>query len=109
MANSELNPMDWRDVQVLRAQGVLAELHTVDMDQADRGLRAYAATTGGSLHTVARQVVDRDLIISRELCVPAPAPPRRLQQQPDRTHPSGGESRPGQPAGVDQEAARPDL
>jgi hypothetical protein len=54
---------------VLRAQGVLAELHTVDLDQADRGLRTYAAMTGVSLHTVARQIVDRELTISRELCV----------------------------------------
>src|SRR4051794_30967326 len=61
MANAELNPRDWRDVQVLCAQGVLAEFHTVDLDQADRGLRGYAAMTGVSLHTVARQVVDREL------------------------------------------------
>ena len=77
MANNELDPRDWRDIQVLRAQGVLAELHTVDMDQADRGLRAYAATTGGSLHTVARQVVDQELTISREVCVSASRPERR--------------------------------
>jgi hypothetical protein len=89
MANDELNPRDWRDIQVLRAQGVLAELHTVDLDQADRGLRAYAAMTRVSLHAVARQVVDQELTISRELCVPA--------------------SRPGRRTGVDREAARADL
>jgi hypothetical protein len=77
MANDELNPRDWRDVQVLRAQGVLAELHTVDIDQADRGLRAFAAMTGVSLHTVAQQIVDRELTISREACVSASRPERR--------------------------------
>jgi hypothetical protein len=35
MANAELNPRDWRDLRVLHAQGVLAELHTVDMEDAD--------------------------------------------------------------------------
>ena len=83
MANAKLNPKDWRDIQVLRAQGVLAELHTVDLEHADRGLRASAAMTGIALHTVARQVVDRELTISREMCVPAPAS-RRPQQCPDR-------------------------
>ena len=68
---------------MLRAQGMLAELHTVDLENADRGLRAYAAMTGIALHTVARQVVDRELTISREMCVPAPAP-RRPQQCTDR-------------------------
>jgi hypothetical protein len=81
--NAELNLTDRRDIQVLHAQGVLAELHTVDLENADRGLRAYAAMTGVALHTVARQVVDRELTISREMCVPAPAP-RRPQQCTDR-------------------------
>jgi hypothetical protein len=108
MANAELNPRDWRDIQVLRAQGVLAELLTVDLDQADRGLRAYAAMTGVSLHTVAQQVVDRELTISRELCVPAPAP-RRPEQRPDRPPQAGGaESRRGRRTGVDRQAARAD-
>ena len=80
MANAKLNPRDWRDIQVLRAQGVLAELHSVDLEDADRGLRAYAARTGSALRTVARQVVDRELTISREMCVPAP-PPRRPQRK----------------------------
>ena len=79
MANAKLNPKDWRDIQVLRAQGVLAELHTVDLENADRGLRAYAAMTGSPLHTVARQVVDRELTISREMCGPAPASVRPQQ------------------------------
>ena len=108
MANAELNPRDWRDIRVLRAQGVLAELHTVDLDQADRGLRAYAAMAGVPLHTVARQVVDRELTISRELCVPAPAP-RRPEQCPDRPRARGAESRRGRRTGIDREAARADL
>ncbi|MDF2976087.1 MAG: hypothetical protein K0S40_815 [Actinomycetospora sp.] len=109
MANAELNPRDWRDIRVLRAQGVLAELHTVDLDEADRGLRAYAAMTGVPLHTVARQVVDRELTISRELCVPAPAR-RRPERRPDRSSRAGGtESRRGRRTGVDREAVRADL
>lgn len=109
MPNAELNPRDWRDIRVLRAQGVLAELHTVDLDQADRGLRAYAAMTGVPLDTVARQVVDRELTISRELCVPTPAP-RRASQRPDRSPRAGGaESRRGRRTGVDREAARAGL
>src|SRR3954467_13068918 len=102
MANDELNPRDWRDIQVLRAQGVLAELHTVDLDQADRGLRAYAAMTGIALRTVARQVVDRELTISPERCVPAPAP-RRPQQGTDRyQRREGRQPQPGRGTGVDQ-------
>ena len=108
MANAELNPRDWRDIRVLRAQGVLAELHTIDLDQADRGLRAYAAMTGVPLHTVAQQVVDRELTISRELCVPA-VRPRRLEQRPDRSHRNAaGESRPDRRTVADQEANRAD-
>lgn len=71
MADHELNPRDWRDIQVLRAQGVLAEVHVVDLEEADRGLRAYADATGTPLDDVARQVCDRDLTIDRELCVRA--------------------------------------
>ncbi|WP_328304829.1 ANTAR domain-containing protein [Actinomycetospora sp. NBC_00405] len=71
MADHELNPRDWRDIQVLRAQGVLAEVLVVDLDEADQGLRAYADATGTPLHDVARQVCDRDLAIDRELCVVA--------------------------------------
>jgi hypothetical protein len=109
MANAELNPKDWRDIRVLRAQGVLAEVHTVDLDDADRGLRAYASMTGVPLHTVARQVVDRELTISCELCVPAPAD-RRPEQRPHRSPRAGGaESQRGRRAGVDREAARADL
>jgi hypothetical protein len=108
MANAELNTRDWRDIQVLRAQGVLAELHTVDLDQADRGLRAYAAMTGAPLHTVAQQVVDLELTISRELCVPTPAP-RRASQRPDRPRAGGAEPRRGRRTGVDREAARAGL
>jgi hypothetical protein len=103
MANAELNPRDWRDIRVLRAQGVLAELHTVDLDEADCGLRAYAAMTGVPLHTVARQVVDRELTISRELCVPAPAP-RRTEQRPDRPRAGRAESRRERRVDVDQAA-----
>jgi hypothetical protein len=105
MANAELNPRDWRDIRVLRAQGVLAELHTVDLDQADRGLRAYAAMTGVPLHTVARQVVDLELTLSRELCVSAPAP-RRPQRRPARPRAGGAGSRRGRRTGVDREAKR---
>jgi hypothetical protein len=65
-----LNPRDWRDIQVLRAQGVLAEVLTVSVDDADRGLRAYAAMTGSELHLVALQVIAGELTLSRELCVP---------------------------------------
>ncbi len=71
MADHELNPRDWRDIQVLRAQGVLAEVHVVDLDEADQGLRAYAEVTGTPSHEVARQVCDRELTIDRELCVTA--------------------------------------
>jgi hypothetical protein len=71
MADHELHPRDWRDIQVLRAQGVLAEVHGVDLDEADQGLRAYADATGTPLDDVARQVCDRDLAIDRELCVMA--------------------------------------
>ena len=71
MADHELHPRDWRDIQVLRAQGVLAEVHGVDLDEADRGLRAYADATGTPLDDVARQVCDQDLAIDRELCVAA--------------------------------------
>ncbi|WP_433037354.1 ANTAR domain-containing protein [Actinomycetospora sp. CA-053990] len=71
MADHELNPGDWRDIQVLRAQGVLAEVHLVDLDEADQGLRAYADATGIPLHDVARHVCDRDLAVDRELCVTA--------------------------------------
>lgn len=96
MTNDQLNPRDWRDIQVLRAQGVLAELHTVDLDHADRGLRAYAAMTGVPLHHVAQQVVDRELTVGRELCVPASA---TAVPDQDAEHPplAGSEecSRPG--------------
>jgi ANTAR domain len=102
MANAELNPRDWRDIQVLRAQGMLAELHTVDLENADRGLRAYAAMTGIALHTVARQVVDRELTISREMCVPAPAP-RRPHCTDRYRRREGRQSQPGRGTGVDQE------
>jgi hypothetical protein len=71
MADHELNPRDRRDIQVLQAQGVLAEVQGVDLDEADQGLRAYAEATGTPLHDVARQVCDRDLTIDRELCVAA--------------------------------------
>ena len=71
MADHELNPRDWRDIQVLRAQGVLAEVLVVDLDEADQGLRAYAEATGTPLHDLARQVCDRDLTVDRELCVMA--------------------------------------
>jgi hypothetical protein len=87
MTNDELNPRDWRDIQVLRAQGVLAELHTVDLDHADRWLRAYAAMTGEPLHQIARQVVDRELTVGRELCVPA-SPARDVAQRADRHQPT---------------------
>jgi hypothetical protein len=49
----------------------LAEVHVVDLDEADQGLRAYADATGTPLDEVARQVCDRDLAIDRELCVAA--------------------------------------
>ena len=91
MANAELNPRDWRDIRVLRA---------------DRGLRAYAAMTGELLHAVARRVVDRELTVPRELCVPAAATPR--PEQPPR-RPRGTGARRGRRAGVDREAARADL
>ncbi|MCD2196259.1 ANTAR domain-containing protein [Actinomycetospora endophytica] len=64
-----LNPRDWRDIQILRAQGVLAEVLTVDVGEADRGLRTYAAMTGTALHEVAQQVIYGELSLTRELCV----------------------------------------
>jgi len=87
MTNDELNPRDRRDIQVLRAQGVLAELHTVDLDHADRGLRAYAAMTGVPLHQIAQQVVDRELTVGRELCLSASAA-RDVDQRADRHQPT---------------------
>jgi hypothetical protein len=87
MTNDELNPRDWRDIQVLRAQGVLAELHAVDLDHADRGLRAYAAGTGMPLDHIAQLVVDRELTVGRELCVPA-SPARDVGQRADRHQPT---------------------
>ncbi len=63
-----LDPRDWRDVAVLQAQGVLAELLGVDFDQADRGLRSYSALTGETLFDVAWQVVELQLVIARDLC-----------------------------------------
>lgn len=69
MMNSELSPWAWRDIPVLRAQGVLAEVLVVDLVEADHGLRAHAYATGTPVHEVARQVCDRELLIDRELCV----------------------------------------
>jgi hypothetical protein len=63
-----LDPRDWRDVAVLQAQGVLAELLGVDVDQADRGLRVYATLMGASLFDVAWQVVHLRLVIDPDLC-----------------------------------------
>jgi hypothetical protein len=74
MADSDLNPRDWRDVRVLRARAVLAEALVVDLAEAHQGLRAHAAATGTSVHDVARQVCDGDVVIDRELCVVARAP-----------------------------------
>ncbi|HEY2195788.1 MAG TPA: hypothetical protein VGH76_26280 [Actinomycetospora sp.] len=93
MANGKLNPRDWRDVQVLRAQGVLAELLVVDLAQAGHGLRAYADAAEIPLHEVARQVCDLDLIIDRELCIserqqPGPAGTDSTTQV--RPHTDGG-------------------
>jgi hypothetical protein len=69
MADSDLNPRDWRDVRVLRARAVLAEALVVDLAEAHQGLRAHAAATGTSVHDVARQVCDGDVVVDRELCV----------------------------------------
>lgn len=77
MADSDLNPRDWRDVRVLRARAVLAEALVVDLDEAHQGLRAHAAATGTSVHDVARQVCDGDVAIARELCVVARPPVAR--------------------------------
>src|SRR3954470_7474967 len=74
MADSDLNPRDWRDVRVLRARAVLAEALVVDLAEAHQGLRAHAAATGTSVHDVARQVCDGDVVIDRELCVVARPP-----------------------------------
>jgi hypothetical protein len=52
---------------------VLAETLTVDLDEADHGLRAYATMTATSVHRVAQQIVDGELILSRKLCVPEQA------------------------------------
>ena len=60
--NSELSPWAWRDIPVLRAQGVLAEVLVVDLVEADHGLRAHAYATGTPVHEVARQVCDRELL-----------------------------------------------
>jgi hypothetical protein len=64
-----LDPRDWRDVAVLQAQGVLAQLLGVDVDQADRGLRRFATLTGDPLYDVAWQVVHLQLVIARDLCL----------------------------------------
>lgn len=77
MADSDLNPRDWRDVRVLRARAVLAEVLVVDLDEAHQGLRAHAAAAGTSVHDVARQVCDGDVVIDRELCVVAWPPTER--------------------------------
>jgi hypothetical protein len=74
MADSDLNPRDWRDVRVLRARAVLAEALVVDLAEAHQGLRAHAAATGTSVHDVARQVCDGDVVVDRELCVVARPP-----------------------------------
>ena len=71
MADSDLNPRDWRDVRVLRARAFLAESLVVDLDEAHRGLRAHAAASGTPVHEVARQVCDGEVVIDRELCVVA--------------------------------------
>jgi hypothetical protein len=63
-----LDPRDWRDVAVLQAQGVRAELLGVDVDQADRGLRRHATLTGETLYDVAWQVVHLRMVIARDLC-----------------------------------------
>ena len=77
MADSDLNPRDWRDVRVLRARAVLAESLVVDLDEAHQGLRAHAAATGTPVHEVARQICDREVVIDRELCVVARPPAQR--------------------------------
>jgi hypothetical protein len=67
------NPREWRTVW--QAQGVLAELLGVDVDQADRGLRNYAKLTAASLFDVAWLVVHLRLVIARDLCLgPSPLP-----------------------------------
>jgi hypothetical protein len=63
-----LDPRDWRDVAILQAQGVLAQLLGVDVDQANRGLRDYAKLTGAPLFDVAWQVVHLRLVIDPDLC-----------------------------------------
>jgi hypothetical protein len=67
MAATDLNPRDPRDAQVLIAQGVLAEDLGVDLDQADRALRDYAASTATPLHDVAWRVVHLRLVIDAGL------------------------------------------
>lgn len=67
-AVDRLDPRDWRDVAVLQAQGVLAQMLGVDVDQADRGLRTYPKLTGAPLFDVAWQVVHLGLVIDPDLC-----------------------------------------
>jgi hypothetical protein len=69
MGDGEGDTRVQREIDVFRAQGVLAELLRVDVHQADRGMARYSAITGTSVYEVARRVVRRDLIIDRELCV----------------------------------------
>jgi hypothetical protein len=56
----------WRGVHM--AEGVLAELLGVSVDQAARGLRAYVAAVGAVLSDVARDVVELRLVIDAEFC-----------------------------------------
>lgn len=85
MADSDLNPRDWRDVRVLRARALLAEVLVVDLEEAHQGMRAHAAATGTPVHDVARQVCDGEVVIDRELCVAA----RRSAERPDLVERAG--------------------
>ena len=78
MADHELNPGYWRDIQVLRAQGVLAEVHLVDLDEADQGLRAYADATGIPLHDVARAPAEVNVAVSEPVVADLPRRCARL-------------------------------
>jgi hypothetical protein len=86
MSDRDLTPHDSGDVQVLRAQGVLAELLGVDLEQAAHGLRTYATLSGQPVHTVVQQVCDRELTISYGTCVSDGAAGRRSTSRRHRDH-----------------------